>query len=857
MIRRKKISILLLICAIFLGMLTGCGQGKEVKQSGDYGEREQSTTDTDWTTAEADTVVLQNERLRLSMDTTTGHFVLEDNRCGTVYYSSVTEKLEDACMELSEKAMSELIISYYDEKSQKLEMNSYQHSVAFQNLEVRTKGEVIRVYYTMQLKADPPFVPEVLDETLYQKISEKLDSTTLFKLKLMYKLYAPENETTEAKEARAKYPYGKDHALYVLSSSLSDTDRAALSRYMEQASYTKEQYEKDIEAMGIVLSEEDSMHFTIPVEYSLTEDGFGVRVLTDLISGGSDKYTLQSVSVLPYFNCGVVSEEEGFMLLPDGSGSVMKIDTIDNAGYTQKIYGNDIICENQITSMNVKNASMPLWGYSSNKGSYTAYIGGAAAMAKVNAYRAGSTEYLAHAYSEFEIYSMDSFTMRKSNVPLAVFTKDTPVECPYIEYHLMEKQADVMDMASWYRGELQEKGVLADLDDGSGMKVYLEFTGYIEQDASFLGISYKEKMILSTLKDIQKSVEKLYDCGVENVYVRLTGYAKNGGKYHGISNQFSLEPKVGTTEELLELAAVLKEHGGGLFLEDDFISVYKDTTFDSFSSTSDTIRRLDKTLADVSDSDLVTGKTDNHVHVRYMVSPKLYESMAEKFWQSLNKKAGAENNVYISAGDAGKVLLSDFNSADEYDRIETSRALQETLRILKGDQLLMTDVGNEYALPYADHLLNMALSDSDFSAESYSIPFYQLVLHGNVSFAGEAWNLSRNQEKTRFVSVLSGGNPYYSCVTDKKALESLNSDQDLYPTAFDVVLEEIKSFYSEHQELYSLRAGQEVTDFEILRDGLYQVTYQNEVDVIFNETKDTAEWNGQQIEAKSYTIVRK
>lgn len=857
MMRRKKNIVLALTCAIFLGTLTtGCSQQKEVRKSSEYGEREQSTEDMDWKMVETGMVDLQSGRLHLSMDAATGHFVLRDSSCDTVYFSSVTEEMAGAQKELSDKEKSELVISYYDEKSQKLEMNSNQHSVAFQNFEVVTDGEAIRVYYTMQLKAAPPFAPEVLDEALYRKITEKLDSTTMFKLKLMYKLYEPDNETTEAKEIRSKYPYGKEHALYILNSSLSDTDRVALSRYMEQVSYTQEQYDKDIKAMGIELSKEESMYFTIPVEYRLIEDGLGVRILMDRIVSGSEEYTLQSVALLPYLNCGVLSEEEGFLLLPDGSGSIMKIDAIDNAGYSQKIYGNDIVCENQITSMNTKNAAMPLFGYSSSNGSYVAYLDGAAAMARINAYRAGTTEYCAHAYSEFDIYSMDSFSMRKSNVELAVFTKEMPVEQPYVEYHLMKKQADVKDMADWYRSELKETGKLVGAEDGSGMKLYLEFTGYIEQDASFLGISYKEKVILSTLKEIQKSVEELYESGVENVYVRLTGYAKNGGKYHGISDTFSLEPKVGSLKELEELAALLEEHGGGLFLEDDFISVYKDTRFDNFSSTSDTIRRLDKTLADVSDSDLVTGKTDNHVHVRYLVSPKLYENMAEQFKESLNKSSNV-GNIYISAGDAGRLLLSDFNSKDEYDRIETGRVLSKTLATLKGETLLMTDVGNEYVLPYTNHLLNMALSDSNFSAENFSVPFYQLVLHGNLNYAGEAWNLSRNQEKTKFVSLLTGANPYYSCVTDKKALESLQSDQDLYPTAFEVVREEIESIYAENKELYSLRAGEEVSGFEILQDGLYQVTYQNGVSVIFNEQKNAAEWDGQKIEAKSYSIVRK
>ncbi len=854
--QRKKRIILALTCAVFLGILAGCGQKKEVRTSSSYGEQERSAEDAGWTRAETDTVLLENGRMRLEMDAATGHFTLEDKGCGAVYYSAVTGELEGAQMELSEKAQSELVVSYYDENSQKLEMNSNQHSVAFGNFDVLADGSKIRVYYRLQLEADPPFVPEVLDETLYQRITENLDSNTMFKLKLMYKVYEPDNETTEAGEIRKKYPYGEEHTLYILNSSLSDTDMEALSRYMEQASYTREQYEKDIEAMGIELEEKASMQFTVPVEYSLTEDGFDVRVLTDLITGNSEEYTLQSVAVLPYFNCGVVSDQEGFLLLPDGSGSIMRIDDVDNAGYSQKLYGNDIICENQVTSTNTKNACMPLFGYSSTKGSYISYVDGAAAMAKICAYRAGNTEYCAHVYPEFELYSTDNFTMRKTNVGLAVFSTELPVEQPCVQYHFLDKKARVMDMASWYRDELIESGKLTASDDRDGMNLYLEFTGYIEQDASFMGISYQEKVVLSTLKDIKKAVEELYDEGIENVYVRLTGYAKNGGKYHGMSDAFSLEPKVGTMDELKELAVMLEEHGGGLFLEDDFLSVYKDTAFDSFSSTSDVIRRLDRTLADVSDSDLVTGETENQVHVRYMVSPKLYESMAESFRTTLTEQAGTKG-INVSVGDAGRTLLSDFNSKDEYDRVETGRAVEQALEMLKGDGFLMTDVGNEYVLTYTDHLLNMALSDSAFSAESFSIPFYQLVLHGRVSFAGEALNMTRNQEKVTFDSLLSGANPYYSCVTDKEALESLKGDQDLYPTAFEVAAEEIKGFYQEHQELYALRAGEEVEDFEILQDGLYQVTYQNQVSVIFNETKETAEWNGQEIEAKSYTVVRK
>lgn len=852
---KKKRKILAMVCVAVASMTAGCGRGATVRTSEQYGEQKTAVEDTNWMPADTKQVTLQNEVLQLQMDVDTTHFTLTDQSHSTTYYSAVCEPLEGAQSDWSQKTQSELLAYYYDENGQKQEMNSTEHSVAFQTHEVYTNGMAIKVAYKLQLAATPPFVPQVLNEELYQKITDKLDFTTMFKMKLMYKFYDTDNVTTEAKEIRQKYEYAKDHAVYILNSNLNDSDRNALNQYMEMASYTQEQYRKDLEDMKITLEEDIPMQFVVPVVYSLNEEGFDVRILSEQIESSSEDYNLQSVAVLPYFNCGVVQDEDGFMLLPDGSGTVMKLDQIDNAGYSQKIYGKDMACENQLTAVNTQNAAMPLWGYSSHSGSWMSYIGGSSEMAKVYAYRAGNTEYCAHGYTEFELYSTDSFTMRKSTVALAVFSKNISVEQPYVKYILLEKQAGLTEMADWYRSYLQAEDRLQAGKENSGEHLYLEFTGYITEQASFMGISYEKKVILSTIEDIKKAVQSLYADGIETISVRLTGYGQNGGKYHGIVDGFSLESKVGTKEELVELAELLTEHGGGLYLEDDFFYVYRDTILDGFSSTSDSVRRMDKTLADISDADLVTGETDSGLHVRYLVSPKLYEGLAEKFRTGLTKKIG--DSVSVSVADAGKFLVSDFSTKDEFDRVQTKSVLQKSMEVVKGSKDLMTDVGNEYVLGYAEHILNMPLTGSNFSAEDYSIPFYQLVLHGNLNYAGEAMNITKNQKKLQFDTLLSGASLFYSCVTDKEALESLEGDQSLYPVAFEVAKSEILSFYEMHTELYNLRAGKEVEEFSVEADGVYLISYKDGVSVVFNGHDSQTEWNGQMIEEKNYLIVRK
>ena len=62
-------------------------------------------------------------------------------------------------------------------------------------------------------------------------------------------------------------------------------------------------------------------HITIPVEYTLQEDFLEARIVTDEIVEGEDSF-VASISLLPYFGAGS-QDDEGYMLVPDGSGSLI------------------------------------------------------------------------------------------------------------------------------------------------------------------------------------------------------------------------------------------------------------------------------------------------------------------------------------------------------------------------------------------------------------------------------------------------------------------------------------------------------------------------------------------------------
>ena len=55
---------------------------------------------------------------------------------------------------------------------------------------------------------------------------------------------------------------------------------------------------------------------------------------------------------------------------------------------------------------------------------------------------------------------------------------------------------------------------------------------------------------------------------------------------------------------------------------------------------------------------------------------------------------------------------------------------------------VMINGGNAYAIKYADVILDAALTSSNFSKASESIPFFGFVYHGSKVFTGSATNMT-------------------------------------------------------------------------------------------------------------------
>lgn len=127
--------------------------------------------------------------------------------------------------------------------------------------------------------------------------------------------------------------------------------------------------------------------WTIPVQVALEKDRLSVTMDTAaVIEENPDKYRIASVCLLPYLGAGGLTEE-GYILLPDGSGSLMEFNNGKYLGdeYAVPLYGRDASASLQVKYTEEQPAALPVFGFSKAQGGLLAIVSQGAEMGTLHA----------------------------------------------------------------------------------------------------------------------------------------------------------------------------------------------------------------------------------------------------------------------------------------------------------------------------------------------------------------------------------------------------------------------------------------------------------------------------------------
>lgn len=763
--------------------------------------------------------VAENDKFSLSLGTYDLNIALTDKSTGKTWYANHPDAENDAVAlsDTMELLKAQLQIDYYDSNGNFGTMNSYTDCVSKGQYEIYPVENGMAVIYSLgDLARTVDDVP--------QKISNKR-----FTEKILNKLSAKEKKLL----TEEYYNFYEAENMWAIDKKGRNNFKEILD-LMDKAGYTDEDLAEDNRQYGLSVSSTSKIGFTVTVFYTLTDSGLSVSVPCEEIEYNND-YPPFDITLLPNFGAQRATEEtkNGFLLIPDGSGALMKFDSELSYEYyyDAPVYGYDEIVTLRSNTGNIQDeaVSLPVFGISDGSNSLVAHITDGAANASITATRAGKNSEQYTVCPVFSAINMDYVTLNGSSTATntTVFQRDIYSGCYTVEY-ITVNSGSYSDMAVALRNDLEEKGLISKSGSVKGdLPFYLETIGGAWGAKSFLGLSYSGVVSTTSYEQNIDIVKSLTEKGVENINLRLLGWTNEGMYSSECVADLELISALGGKKGFKSLQEYCNEQGIALYPDAGLIR----GGLGCGQTGSNTARTLDSRTAYANLR--VALSDDLPWYITNIYSPSRLLGLAETFLKSCEKL----DIKTVSIGDNGSKIYSDYNDTLEhqFDRAETEKyVIRQTEAIAEKMDSIMVDTGNLYSLAYADHVVNVSTDNSWMLCEDASIPFVQLVLHGRVSMGSQPLNMQTDTAHEILRCAEYGVAPLYQLSYEETTVLSETCYSENFSACYaDWVDNAAESWMALNKVLGKVQAADMVAH-EQLADNVFRTEYDNGISVYVN-----------------------
>ncbi|MFC5464599.1 DUF5696 domain-containing protein [Lederbergia graminis] len=597
---------------------------------------------------------------------------------------------------------------------------------------------------------------------------------------------------------------------------------------------------------------EEKLRFA--VEYTLTDDGFIVRVPDDSIKE-EGTVRLISLEVLPFFNSADEQLDEGAVFLPDGSGALMKVRKVHPKyynSYSEPVYGPDHTFLEQLgevlaSGFTIGDApkeeiALPVYGiYQAGKG-FLAILTEGEETANINATPAGVRNIpIYRAGPEFVYRSQDVvFIGSSGRIPL--FQGKRTEADREVKFILLEdEEAHYVGMAHAYREYLQETAGLEKVTENTTPLHVLLVGGILREE--IVGSTFID---MTTFEQAKEIIEKYADAGVESLKITFKGWTKDG--LYGNQPEHKAERKLGGKKKLEDLAEFAKKQGVDLYLDANYVRPFNESK--GLKPTKDAVRSIDREVTE-SPNYHVSSRLGNVDQVFYLMRPDHAEEYAKdeiEKYQDLGV-----SGVHLSY--MADMLYSDQNPKHLYTRAQTKESWVKTISLFREKiGKVSVDYGHAYALGHVDEINQIPMDSSHFVILDETVPFYQIVIHGLVPYSGQPSNL-RNDSKVELLRMIEyGATPSFELTYKSTDNLKRTMEDRLFSSTFDFWFDRSVEEYNRFKEIHELTKGQLIVGHEQVQNKVYVTTYENGTQVIVNYNRSPKSVDGSVIKALDYEV---
>jgi hypothetical protein len=783
----------------------------------------------------------RSEALDLYFDEETTEVAVLDKKSGKLWRSNPEHRDDDTKATPYEKELmsSQFSITFRDTRGRADTYLNYSKSIANKQFEVYSIDNGIRIVYTLgDMSVGIDALPKLISKSrMDEKVLSKLDEATA---RFVITKYYPLKENPEVLER--------------LDAAVSrELTLGRVIKAFAEAGYTEEDLMVDNEENGISEGAvNDKPNFTIPLEYRLEEDSLLVSVpVSEIVE--TEGFRIRMLNVLEFFGAAG-AQEQGYMLVPDGTGSLIYLNNgkfMDEV-YAQRLYGEDENDNSSRRGQVAASARLPVFGMKSGNYAWFAEIVSGDAIANINADVSGRSNMYNKLFTGFAIRGEDTLDLYKGNqVEEIKLLTDRHLEGEVaVRYSFLSgDDANYSGMARYYRQQLENNGVLKPLGVADELPFYVSILGAIDKRKTILGVPYKGMVGMTTFEEAGQLVDRLNADGISNIQMRYLGWF-NEGVEHEMPGKVKVDKVLGGTSDLKALHAKLNTTGGGLYPDIAFQHVYQDNL--NFAPASDAARFITREQALRTPYNRAFNAMDYDLGIYYLLSPAKLPYYVDQFMKGYDKY----NIDAVSLRDLGDLLHADYR-VNRLTYRETAKhiVIQQLERLSEAYSSTLTTGGNRYALPYTDQIVNVPTSTSLFNITDAEIPFYQMVIHGYVDYAGSPINLDDEQDiQTQLLkSVELGAAPHFLWSDESSSKLKFTRFDWMFSTQYTTWYDQALDMYKQQNQVLSDLRTQKISEHIIHQKDVVEVRYEGGTSVYVNYSDQAVAVDGIQIDARSYT----
>ena len=706
--------------------------------------------------------VMENDDIKFTMDSDTTQFEVYVKDGGKTWYSNPSDAANDSLALTSEKGnlQSTVIMTYSNTTGLEVTYDSYTYSVTNGIYEIeQAEDESITVHYSLG-KVDKTYViPPVCTEDEFNALADQMSEADKNFFQQAYKKYDINNlsKKDSKEELLERYPIMESTVIYALRDTTKDGVKSTIEKALEGCGYTYEKYLEDCE-LDTSQGENDNPIFNLDMIYRLEGDSLVVEIPYANLES-YDEYKIYEITMLPYFGAGGLNDE-GYLFVPEGGGATINFNNgrTSQSSYYANLYGWDMCIKRDSLVHNTR-AYFNVFGIANGDASFICMLEEGGSYASIFADISGKNNSYNYVNAEYSIKQREKYdvgTIAVSDV--YEYIDELPQDESLIQRYVFVDSNDYVDMAKRYGEYLTDEygDAFSAMNDDSEAPVTVEILCAVDKVKQILGIPVSRPLKTTSYEEAGELITELNSEGFDNMSVKLTGWC-NGGVSQKILKKVKLIKDLGTKKDLQNLSDTASSLGVDLYLNGITNVEYDSNIFNGFFSYTDAAKLISRERAELHIFSHVTYAEREGTDAFYLLHSDVIKETTEVLLDTSDKYSTG-----VSFEDVGMDLSSDFYRKNFFSREDAKEYQSEMLKEAdESGKKIMINMGNDFAMPYADEITNMDLCGSEYTILDECIPFYQLAVHGHVNYTGEALNICGNDEEELLYSAEYGAGLYF------------------------------------------------------------------------------------------------